>query len=60
MEDDIQSLGLIRLAEMKEEKKTRQREMKANAKKVEVVENEEEVITINHINHLPGKTPQKV
>ena len=50
-DDDTQSLGLITLAMKKEEKKVRQREKKANAKEVEVVENEEnaEVITINHI-----------
>ena len=58
-EDDIQTLVLIRLAERKVEKKSRQRELKANARKVEVVvENNEEVITINHINHLPGTAPQ--
>ena len=42
---------MIRLAG-KKEKKVMQREKKANAKKVEVVENDEEVevITINHVN----------
>ena len=64
---DVQNLGLVRLAEKKAEKKTRQRESRAHAKveavsegkKVEIIiEDAEEVITINNINHLPDKTPQ--
>ena len=54
------------MATRKEEKKIRQKEKKANAKKVEVVKNEveprgkEEVITINHINHLPPQQARSI
>ena len=53
-DDDVQSLGLIKLAENKAEKKIRQRERKASAKRVELVDNGEdaEVITINHIKKV--------
>ena len=63
---DTQSLSFVTTATKKEEKKERQRERKANTKKVEVevdevkAQGKEEVITINHISHLPPQHAQSI